>query len=93
MADSTTRAARPGREQGGKAGGKEDTIFGLPTKTAIIVGLVVVVGGYLYIKSKTSQQTGQGSGSGGGQQHHSPTGMSRQHLTIWVKDHHGHKHG
>lgn len=92
MADSTTRAARPGREQGGKAGGKEDTIFGIPTKTAIIVGLVVVVGGYLYIKSKTSQQPTQSQGQGGGG-HKSPTGMSRQHLTIWVKDHHGHKHG
>lgn len=92
MADTTTRAARPGREQSGQAGGKQDTIFGLPTKTVLIVGAVVVVGGYLYIKSKTSQQTGQGQG-GGGQQHKSPTGLSRQHLTIWVKDHHGHKHG
>ena len=88
MAD-TTRAAAPGKE----GQGKEGTILGLPTKTAVIVGAVVIVGGYLWMKyhSSSSSSSGSGGGSGSGGQKHGPTGTSRQTLTVWVKQHGGHR--
>jgi len=65
--------------------------MGLDQKTFIIVAVVAVVGGYLYIKSKSATpQKGTGSG-GGGPKHHSPTGMGRQHINVFIRDHHGHR--
>lgn len=79
MAD-TTRAGRPSAP----AKGKE--FLGLPTWMWAVGGAAVILG-YLYIRSKSSQQPGQGSGTprqGGG-----PTGWTSDTFKIWVRDHHG----
>jgi hypothetical protein len=71
------------------SGGGDKTIMGLPIKTAVIVGAVAVVGGYLYIKNKQQQQ---GQGQGGTQpRYQSPTGLTREDIHIWIKDNQGHK--
>lgn len=81
MAD-TTRAAAPGKES-------DKTIMGLPVKTAVIIGAVVIVGGYLWMKYH-SQQSGQGGGQGGGGPKQ-PTGTSRETINVWVRQHGGHR--
>jgi len=92
MAEPRTRAARPPRPGGAPQDGGGAKIMGLEPRTFWIVAAVAVVGGYLYIKSHSSTPpAGQGGGGGKGG-HHSPTGLKREHLTIWVRDHGGH-HG
>ena len=92
MAEPRTRAARPPRPGSASQGGGGKTILGLQPTTFWIVAAVAVVGGYLYIKSHaTPPQGGKGQGGKGGG-HQSPTGLKREHLTIWVRNHGGH-HG
>ena len=89
MADppKTKAGAPPNSKGGGKGDGK---ILGMDKTMVIVVagafGLALV---YFWMKGKQSPQ-GSGGGKSGGPQHN-PTGLQRQHLTIWVRDHGGHR--
>lgn len=89
MADATPgtgAGAPPGKKGGdGKILGMDKTGF------IVLVGAVGVGMIWFLTKGKSQNQGGSGSGQSGG--HHSPTGLKRQHLVIWVKDHGGHGRG
>lgn len=79
MADTTTRASRPPASGGKKVLGLDPWMWA--------VGGAAIILGYLYIKSKSSQQ--QGTGSGAPRQGGSPTGLTADSFKIWIRDHHG----
>lgn len=80
MADTTTRAGKPAAAaKGGEFLGQPAWIWA--------VGAAAVLLGYLYIKSKSSQQPA--SGQGGPRQGGAPTGWTTNTFKIWVRDHHG----
>jgi len=84
---ASTRAGAPPAKAGGKPGG--DKILGIDkTGFIVLVGAVGVGMIWFLTKGKSQSQGGSGQGSGGG---HSPTGLQRQHLVIWVRDHGGHR--
>lgn len=58
-----------------------------------VVGAVVVVGGYLYLKHKQPTPTGQPSGQRPNTAGFvSPTGWSTETFTRWIHDHQGPPH-
>lgn len=97
MADPVTRASKPPREgkPGGGKGGAHKELMGLPI-WMWAAGAVVLIGGYLYLKSHSSQsQQGQGQGGGKGQVFAvgSQTGLSYEQLLLILKDWQNHGHG
>jgi hypothetical protein len=73
-------------QAGAKAGKKPQT------KTLLIVGAVVVVGGYLWLKSRQNAQQGQGTahtGQGGGGTTATTYGLGPGWLSQWNRDHQG----
>jgi hypothetical protein len=69
------------------AKGKGDKILGMDKTGFIVLAAAVGVGMLWFLTKGKSQNQGSGQGGGG---HHSPTGLKREHLVIWVRNHGGH---
>jgi hypothetical protein len=84
------KAAPVTRAQGGE--GKK--FLGVDRTTALVVGGAALGLGLLYFYFKGKQQP-PAQGQGQGKAPASPTGLSREQITIWVHDHgrHHHKRG
>jgi len=85
MADAApaTKAGAPPGKKGG------DKILGMD-KTGFIVLAGAVGVGMIWFLTKGKSQNQPGSGGGGKGGHQSPTGLKREHLVIWVRNHGGH---